>query len=192
MAAASPDRELLLQAIRRLFTIGFGLMDSQVIVLDNEGHRPTIPYLALTVLAGGTNTESTDWITHNEIGGTPRKIPRGYREAQVSVNAYGLGAEVWVDQIADVAFNNEQVIEDLRQRGVTIVQVGPPTNLTALVDASHEYRSNTAITCAYEHVGSDITIIELLIVEVEFEGESPTGSLSITMTETIDPDNPPC
>lgn len=193
MATTVSDRKAIIAAMRSVIKDTLALTDSQIILEGVKGYRVKLPYLTIKVLVHGINTEAQDWVEHEQVGGIQFQGARGYREASVSLNGYGEGALVWLEQLVDLMQHNAIARETMKAAGLSFTTVPSITDLTQLLDTNFENRSNMTILVAYERFNPQINEVdELEVVELSVDFTSPTGPSSITMTETVDPENPPC
>jgi len=127
VALTGPDDEAVLQAARVwLKGAGGGLTDDQVIVLDSDGGRPELPYLAVGVFAdrpgaGGVSVPGA--IDALDVNLDPTRSITMRRAATVTVQAHGRAAFRWVQE-ADLRLGLDSVIAALAAAGVVIVPGG--------------------------------------------------------------------
>lgn len=192
------DKQLIEFALLAAFTeMLTDLSDGKVIIEESRGHRPPSPYVTIKVLSWGTDPgNAVDWHNHTIAPlapNLPRSTPRGYREATVSLNAYGDDAIGWIEDFPQFARNNPEAVLGMRDAGVSIGHpVGNVTNVSALLDTSFESRANRTLILTYERTGTPLDVEEFEVLDVSTEFDSPSAAESLTMSGTIDPDNPPC
>lgn len=194
MATTQPEGEVLVQAIRGIFKDRLGLTNAQIILAEVTAYRPPMPYLTIKALAPGQNTEGIDWVSHRQIAGNQQQNARGYREASISINSYGTLAATWLEDFLDFIQHEPETRELMKTYGISVLYPLPaPTDITELVDSAFEKRTAITLGVAYERENVQIVEdVELEVVELTTEFDSHSGPTAITITETIDPENPPC
>lgn len=199
MASPISDRQRIREAIIAAFEDPDGtlaLSPGQIIVADVKAPRPPMPYITIKVLTWNSDAgEAVDWHKHTleGIDDDPATTTEGYREATVSLNAFGETAIIWIEDFVQDARHWRTTKEILRAAGITInYPQGPITDLSALVDTGFENRANRTLTVSYHRTGALQEHPELVKADVSVEFDSPSAPESLTMTGQIDPDNPPC
>lgn len=192
------DRELIRQAILDAFKDpdGLALTNAQIIVVNTKD-RPPMPYITIGLPSWNSSAgEALDWtVASVEVGGAerPQTTPQGYREATVSLNAYGDLAVEWIERFPQFARHSRTTRDMLRAAGITLNQpVAGLTDLSALLDTDFENRANRTLVVSYERIGDTETHQEFLKIDLDAEFDSPPGPSSIILSEMIDPENPPC
>lgn len=93
-------REKVIQGVRAFCRAATGLGQGAVIVADQNGLRPALPYLVIEVVTSGVQVGTDELM--RDLGGTygaMREWVRGHRRATVQVSGYGTDAPELLEQV---------------------------------------------------------------------------------------------
>lgn len=164
-------------------TPGIPTPDRAVIVADQDGPRPPLPYLAVRVDAYDLQTVGDEDLTD----ATPTWRARGQRSSNVSVNAFGATAEAWLER-AVFMLRSPAVLAQLAAAGFAIRVNGSLVNVSALLDDRTAIRFLREFFVDYQRDASGAEIegvVDLGTVEhVDTLHGKPTDRI-VTVTEVI-------
>lgn len=141
--------------------------DRAVIVADQNGTRPPLPYLAVRVIAFDIPVGEDESLVDD--GDPPMWRGRGQRTSTVSVHAYGDGAEAWIER-ATFLLGAPSVRTLLTSAGLNVQPTGALQNLSRVRDERVEVRFHRDFTAAYVResaVEDQEVLVELAVVEHE-------------------------
>jgi hypothetical protein len=164
---------------------GIPSADSAVIIADQDGPRPALPYLTVRVLLYDLPVGEDESAVDDADPPTVRQ--RGQRTGTVSVNAYGTGAEDWLER-AVLLLRSPSVAALLLAGGLTIRPEGGISNLSGLRDTGTETRFHRDFAIDYELRGGDddaedAVELEQVVHEDHFTGQP--GERVVTVTEVL-------
>lgn len=125
--------------------------DSSVIVADADAVRPPLPYLLVRVTAYDIPVHEDEDLTDDADPPTWRA--RGNRTSTVSVNAYGAGAEAWLER-AVLMLRAPSVLAQLGAAGLAVRPEGGLNNLSDLLDSHTEVRFQRDFAVDYVREGA--------------------------------------
>ena len=137
--------EQLLQAIRTWLKAGAvapattTLADAQVILGDQDGPRPPLPYLSVKIITPQIQVGTDELVSYDNGDGDVSYRVRGDRELVVSVSGYGPGALDWLEN-AGLTIQLPQIDAILGDAGIRVDNVGGTTNTSTALDTSIEVR----------------------------------------------------
>lgn len=176
--------EIALQAARDwLQSANGGLADAKVIVADDKGPRPTLPYVTVRVSLQGVKV-GQDEIVDGLSSGTPTLKVHGNRRGTVSVQGFGAGSDVYIET-ASLALRTPTIQAILDAAGLSVTPIGGINNITTLLDTGREPRFSQDYDFAYELTSSTETATEMTSAEVDVDLEVYDGDadpLSTTAT----------
>lgn len=164
-------KEDIAQGVRAWLKTALSLSDSQVILADNPGPKPTPPYLTVKVSLFD-NPVGTDF-EYEDDSDPPQQFVEGHREDTVSVNCYGRGAGELLRDAA-LALRKEHVRDVVDPLGISIIPLGGLSNLSALVDTDIEERFQGDFWVRYRVTSTPSDVAEATSVEVEIEASDLT------------------
>lgn len=162
------------------FTLSSGeTIDDRIIVADEEGPRPTPPYIVVRMSnfdqAVGSDHQFVDAAGCNEY-------IEGAREDTVSIHGYGRGIGNLMRD-AKLSLWKDAVKAQNATDGVSIETVGGLQNLSQLVDTDTEERFLLDVYVRYRVTSDPTPAIPLQTVQVETEIEgNPPPALTFTFT----------
>lgn len=170
-------REDILQGVRSWLMLAATLTDDQVIVANDGGPRPELPYLTVLVLVADIQV-GEDEVIRGLSGATPTVKVRGTRRATVSVQAFGAAAEEWL-VLARLGLRLPTVQADLLSSGLSIEPQGAPRDISRVLDTGIESRFTWDLDVLYG-------------VESDTETETAAGTVAMTtIFEDVSPDPDP-
>lgn len=159
---------------------GIATPDERVIMADQDGVRPDLPYAVVRVNSYDDQVAEDEDIVDDAA--TPTYTGRGQRTASVSVNAFGAGAEAWLERaVSLLGAPSVRAILDTAEIAVRVD--GPINNLSGLLDDGTQLRFQRDFAVDYELVSDSETMTELGTVEHADTWSSPS---SADRTATID------
>jgi len=162
--------EDILQAVRSWLKTALTLTDAKVIVAEDDGPRPAMPYLTVKVLAHDI-PEGWDEVIRTISGDNPVNAVRGQRSFTVSVQGFGAGAEEYL-QDAVLSLQLDSTQDSLTDAKISLFPLGGATPDAAVRDTSFEPRfirefeghyqitSGTATGVPLEDVVTTVTLNE--------------------------------
>jgi hypothetical protein len=159
--------------------------DRAVVIADQDAARPPLPYLLVRVLVHDIPVgEDEDLVDDAD---PPTWRARGQRTGTVSVNAFGVGAEAWLER-AVIMLRSPSVAAILLAGGLTVRPEGGLNNLSGLLDERTQVRFHRDFFVDYAKVGGDTDAedaveLEQVVHEDTFHG-SP-GDRVVTVTEVL-------
>lgn len=167
---------------------GISSPDAKVIVADQGGPRPPLPYLTVKAIVYDVPV-GRDQEFRNDAA-TPEWRAHGQRAGTLSVNAYGVGAEAWLEratQFLRAPAIKAQLSAVLSGTGINLEPIGGIRNLSGLVDDEIEPRFQRDFAVAYQLESDTEALIELETVDIAdtYETEAPPGDRSSTFTITL-------
>jgi hypothetical protein len=153
--------------------------DRAVIIADQDGTRPPLPYVAVRVLTFDGRVGEDESLVDD--GDPPAWHGRGNRTASVSLSAYGSGAEAWIERAAFL-LGSPSVVALLRSAGLNVRPNGDLQNLSRVRDERTEVRFVRDFLVSYVREASVTEtepLVELELVEVESNVGDRTENLSI-------------
>ncbi len=132
------DREDILQGAREWLKTATGLDDEKVIPANDKGPRPALPYMTVKVTTHGLET-GTDETSDFLIAGDPFRSARGTRRGSISVQAFGLGSEGFLEE-AHIELRLPPIDAQLQAAGLTIFAITAVTDLAEQIDTEQEAR----------------------------------------------------
>lgn len=152
MSAAT--HESLLQAARTVIQTALSLTDNQIIVADDKGPRPDLPYLTV-----GLNTydvplsqDRQDW--PESSGGDVDVASTGQREGTISLQGYGRGSSQWLTELPH-RLHRRAVQAAMTTQGIDLQ--APDTGvirLGQLVETALEDRYSRDLRITYRDTGA--------------------------------------
>jgi hypothetical protein len=164
---------------------GIPSADSAVIIADQDGPRPALPYLTVRVLLYDLPVGEDESVVDDADPPTVRQ--RGQRTGTVSVNAFGSGAEDWLER-AVLLLRSPSVRALLDAGQLTVRPEGGSNNLSRVRDDKTEVRFQRDFFVDYELVGDDedaeeAVELEQVVHEDTFHGQP--GDRVVTVTEVL-------
>lgn len=159
------------------------LSDPTVIWADQPGPRPERPLLTLKLTSAGSHYGEDEGLDGCNDDDEPIRTIVGDRTASLSVQGYGEGAVDWLDTLG-ISWRRESIKALLLAQGLTILDAGPVTDLTAALDGSPEPRHLREFQVGYREVDDPETLIEMAEVQVDLttQGASEfTDDVDITL-----------
>lgn len=129
---------------------GIPLAASSVILADQGGPRPDHAYVTVKVITHDTTVHTDELVVDEDA----LQRVRGLRTGTVSLNAYGAGAEAWLER-ANLKLRSPSVMDLLETAGLTLRPEGGIRNLTGLRDTAAEARFQRDYFVDYGLVESD-------------------------------------
>lgn len=146
---------------------------SAVIFADQDAVRPPLPYLVVKVVVYDIPVHEDEDLFDDED--PPRWRGRGNRTSTVSVNAYGAGAEAWLER-ATLFLRSPATLAQLGAAGLAVRPEGGLNNLSGLLDDSTQVRFQRDFAVDYVREGADpadtedVTELELVVHEDTWTG----------------------
>lgn len=161
--------------------------DRAVIFADQDVSRPAQPYLVVKVVVYDIQVHEDQDLINGNGAGVPTWQGRGNRTSTVSVNAYGSGAEAWLERAAFM-LRSPPVRDLLSGLGIAIRPEGGLNNLSQLLDESTQVRFERDFAVDYERNAvvsgpAPDTVDQIELGTLEHVDEF--GDRVITVTEVI-------
>ncbi|MEN0065938.1 MAG: hypothetical protein AAGA48_27605 [Myxococcota bacterium] len=176
-----PDLAMLFAVLRtwlKAAATAAGLTDAQIILANQDGPRPPLPYATVNVLTYDAKLgEDETWVDASD---PPQLRQRGVRTGTLSVQTFGRGAATWLRRAVG-RLRHPSVLAVTTEAGVTVEPTGGLQNLTNLVDTSMEPRFQRDFSVLYRTVSDPETAIELDTVEVD-STSGPLDDFVVTLT----------
>ena len=160
--------------------------DRAVVLADKDGPRPPLPYLVVRVVVYDIPVhEDEDLVDDSD---PPTWRGRGQRTSTVSINAFGAGADAWLER-ASLMLRAPSILAQLTAAAIVVRPAGGLNNLSALRDSGTEARFQRDYSVDYTREGSvpddteDVTELELVVHEDTWQG-SPDDLIE-TVTEAL-------
>lgn len=159
--------------------------DSAVIIADQDAPRPPLPYLTVRLTSyGGKAGEDEELIDDSD---PPLFTARGQRTGEVSINAYGDGAEDWLER-AGFMLRYPSVKAILTAAGLNVEPIGEVRNLSALRSSHSENRFQQDFSVAYERTALPTDTeeaVELEVVQHTDDWEGSPNTRTVIVTENL-------
>lgn len=154
-----------------------GLTDAQVIVADQNGPRPPLPYATVRVtsydLRQGSDEEFVD------ASDPPQFRQRGVRTGSVSVNVFGRAGSTWLRRAVG-RLRHPSIKRAIDALGLTIEPLSGLNNLTSLRDTSMEPRFQRDFSVLYRTISDAEAVVELETVAVTGSDDLPSPTVDLT------------
>lgn len=158
--------------------------DSAVVFADQDQPKPALPCLVVRVVVYDIPVHDDEDLYDD----TPQWRGRGQRTSTVSVNAYGAGAEAWLER-AHLMLRAPSVLAQLSAAGFAVRPVGGVNNLSGLLDDHTQVRFERDFAVDYTREGVDPddveSVVELGEVVHEDEWDGQPDIRTETVTEAI-------
>lgn len=144
-----------------------------VIFADQDAVRPALPYMVVRVVVYDIPVHEDEDLFDDES--PPQWRGRGSRTSTVSVNAYGTGAEAWLER-ATLFLRSPATLAQLGAAGLAVRTEGGLNNLSGLLDESSQVRFQRDFLVDYTREGADpadteaVTELELVVHEDTWTG----------------------
>lgn len=158
--------------------------DNKVILADDDGVRPALPYLTVRLPLHDVPVGEDQDLYDDEA--TPNWRAHGYRRGTLTVNGYGDGAEAWIVR-ATQHLRAPAIRNQLIAAGLAITALGGLRNLSGLVDDATENRFGRDFEITYQLESDTVPVIELesAAISETYESDAPTGDRSTSFTVTL-------
>lgn len=160
--------------------------DRAVVLADQDGPRPPLPYLVVRVVVYDIPVHEDEDLVDDADPPTWRA--RGLRTSTVSVNAFGGSAAAWLER-ANLMLRAPSIRAQLDAAGFALRPNGGINNLSALRDSGTETRFQRDFAVDYTREGSvpDDTeaLVELAEAVHEDTWQGSPDDLVQTVTEAI-------
>lgn len=123
----------ILQAVRGWLKNAASLTDAQVIPADDRGPRPPLPYLTVKVLVADLQVGEDETRYGLDDDDDPTVTVHGTRRGTLSIQGFGAASEEWL-VTARLALRLPATQAVLNAAGLTIVPMGAPRDISALLD----------------------------------------------------------
>lgn len=131
----------VLQGVREWLKTAATLTNAQVIVADDIGPRPPLPYLTVKITTIDIGVGEDEDVAALDGDGNPTLTARGCRLASVSVQAFGGTTALGWLAAARLALRLPAMQAQLNGDGIVIVPTGAPRDLSRLIDTAIEARA---------------------------------------------------
>lgn len=177
-------REDILQGIRTWLKTSESLTDVQVVPADDDGPRPSLPYLTVKVLTADAEFGRDEDIRGLDGDSLPTLYVRGERRATVSVQAFGTAAEAWLSN-ALLKRRLPSIQAALIGVGLTVEPMGPIRDISRLLDTSIEPRFVLDLEVTYVLASDTVSETEALTVEGTYTFDGEPSDLTTTSTVSL-------
>lgn len=141
--------------------------DRAVVVADQDGTRPPLPYLLVRTLVHDIRIGEDERIVDDST--PPQVYVRGQRYNTLSVQAFGEVALGWLER-ATLKLSSPAILELNNAAGIAVDTEGGLTNLSSVRDTHSEVRFVQDIRVDYERITTGTELedgVELELVEHE-------------------------
>jgi len=180
--APGTDAWRIVQAIRAVFKSGLALSNAQIIMADDDGPRPPLPYLDVrpeSVDIGRlTASDSVQWTCPDPD--TVAQTVHGLRTALVSVRGYGDQAPRWLSA-GSAVWQVDDILAALVSDGIHVVDVSPTRNISIVLDTQTERRWEQTWEVMYVATSDPVEAPALESVCLDLELSSTTTAPSFNM-----------
>jgi len=176
---------------------GTPLTVNQIIRAFENGPRPTADYLSVQVI--GLDRTFDSWIADGDAGGVPTESQVAFKEASLSVHAYGPEAVGWLERaiahldhssytttMADVTGSGSSGTTDLSGIRLTSARGAGMRDLTALRDVGFERHVVADLTATYRTETSTEAGVPVESVVLSGTLTHPSAPSDLSIAATID------
>ncbi len=154
---------------------GGGLTNAQVILANEKGMRPPIPYLTVNIQAADQNRHIRDEAVRDIAAGAPTVKQRGTRRAVAFVQGFGDLTHEWLS-LAQATLPQPAIQAQLDLSGFSVLTNEPILDVSSLVDTEIEGRYARDFTLNYLVETDPETQVEWLVGElgmtlIKFDGD---------------------
>ena len=177
-------REDLIQAVREVVQAATSITDAQIIPADDDGPRPALPYLTVSVASPG-RVVSRETLSSTS-GGAPTYQQRVHVEGTCTITAYGRGGEEWLDTLA-LRMGREDVLAKCEAQGITLDPTGASAYSSIPRDTGREEVTAAEYAVLYQLTDTAEVLTELGVVEAaisldRYTGDPDAQSISVSVT----------
>jgi len=168
-------RETILQQVRSFVKQILTLTDAQIIVGNEQGSRPPLPYMAVFINSIDIQEGQDQELRYIDEDDNPAVQIRGSRRATVNIQAFGADAEEWLTALClSLQSPVTRAISD--ELDLSMVRLGSTMDLSSLLDTSIQKRFSQDFE-VYYYLNSEG---EALVApeQVVFEGSMQKTPLS--------------
>lgn len=168
------------------------LLDRQVILADEKGTRPALPYLTVKLTAlhqrVGEDEQGIEVVDEGEPGERVELTVTGARRAVLQVRGFGEEPGDWL-AAAELALSDPQVLMGLAALNVGVRSLGGLIDLAALIDTRIEARWSQDFELTYQlRSRREALVVAELGVEGLFYEQTPDDPTALPLTITITED----
>lgn len=132
-------RETILQQVRSFAKQILTLTDAQIIVGNEQGSRPPLPYIAVFINSIDIPEGQDQELRYIDEDDNPAVQIRGSRRATVNIQAFGADAEEWLTALC-LSLQSPVTRAILDELDLSIVRLGSIIDLSSLLDTSIQKR----------------------------------------------------
>lgn len=174
------DFDAILAGMRQWIVASTNATADKVIPQDDDAPRPAPPYITIKVLTHDTPTGQSNVYYNTDL----EERVRSFRQATVSVQAYGREAGQWLEKASDtLELSSVQSILDTR--GFSVEPMTGMTNVGALLDDRRETRYSRDFMIQYVREAvfeAFLEAEEIGVTHVLTDQDPSTSDLSTTYT----------
>lgn len=170
----SSAQETILQAVRDLLVAVGGTTAAKVLVAGTKGPRPAKPYFTVRVTAAKAGDLGPAERIDGLNGSIPRARMKEQREATVSIQGFGTGAQDVLDTFA----LNIDSPASLSAQGTTKVAcmvMSGPSDMSEVVDTAEEPRTLLELRVRYGWQGDPANQVAVVTATIDADGIRYTG-----------------
>lgn len=165
----SSAQETVLQAVRDLLVAVGGTTGGKVIVAGTKGPRPAKPYFTVRVTAAKSGDLGPAERIDGLNGSTPRARMKEQREATVSIQGFGTGAQDVLDTFALNIDSPASLAAQTTSKMACMVMSGP-TDISEVVDTAEEPRTLLELRVRYGWQGDPANQVEVVTATIDADG----------------------
>jgi hypothetical protein len=173
-------RERLIQGTRAFVRSATGLSSAAVVVAQQTGPRPALPYLTVEVVTPGVQVgEDELFYDLGGAGGTMREWVRGQRRATVQVSGYGTDAPELLEQVRLSLGSPVTRAPAETTYGISLAGVVSQQDLTALRETDYEIAALLELAIHYRTESAPVASPEASRIDllVTLDGVDPPADL---------------
>jgi len=167
--------EAIRQGIRVWLKTALGLTDDQIIIADDKGTRPPLPYLTVKVTSPGLQVGTHEILNGIDGGsGAPTVSARHEKRATVSLQAFGEGAFAWLEDALD-GLPLPTALDTLDAAGLSVQPISDIRDVARFLDTDTEPRYAVDLAVDYRVETDPVSLVEAVLVGVDFDLDHGVG-----------------